>query len=757
MKIGKRGVGSVAARLSTKIATAIALSVSCLSMVSLAAEREQTSSSLDVPITLEILAFERSEIAPLNGGSAQIESAARNAQTTSVHLALSGILAGALGRYPHVQIVAVAGGSVAPEGGQEGSATSRGKEASATQAEFAVRGFVTVRGREIIINSTVYNRTTGKSRRLNATSARVDRLNTDVGPLAFFIANEIASQKNIAFNPHSIVAACMRESASSKPSDLERAIRRGMAGMVRSLTLETLGNLIDWTTAGKKECSAPTNLGEFAKKEHADALILFTPQSVAKRAIVKSHVVKWEVYIAKENKRIPMPDITVDIANPILDDDALAGRVATLFAGITSITGDWRTSEIPGAEAKATTYLDYGKQSLSKREQAPTRMAALQDYFFTMAVARADELTKTEASEAKFYLARVRLAQGRNEEAAILLAEAAAQDESNFDVLLATADLNFRSGEHERAQQRYDEIIRRFPTRVEGYERLAALLRLQNEDEAAAQVYRKLIAANPEASFVGYRGLARSSLEKGSWRSKETWKEAASLLQDGINKLKDERQQAQLKKELATLYADAGQASYVNKQYKDSLEFLKQSVAIMPSVTTRIYLGNTYYALDDLEGAAQEYSAAFSLTERENPTVITPEYIGSRLAVLEILTLQKKYDDAIKWGEETLRRFTANKDAMTLEPVVRLIKLAAKIAGDVPSYRIDAEELRIVSDNSPHLYAFGSFRWVFDTIDDFVANESSISDSKKCLFKQISQSVQSSPSQRTAQPATVCN
>ena len=177
----------------------------------------------------------------------------------------------------------------------------------------------------------------------------------------------------------------------------------------------------------------------------------------------------------------------------------------------------------------------------------------------------------------------------------------------------------------------------------------------------------------------------------------------------------------------------------------------------MPSVTTRIYLGNTYYALDDLEGAAQEYSAAFSLTERENPTVITPEYIGSWLAVLEILTLQKKYDDAIKWGEETLRRFTANKDAMTLEPVVRLIKLAAKIAGDVPSYRIDAEELRIVSDNSPHLYAFGSFRWVFDTIDDFVANESSISDSKKCLFKQISQSVQSSPSQRTAQPATVCN
>src|SRR5262245_36355774 len=147
MQIRKLGVRSIAARLAARTATAIALSVSFLSVVSLAAEREQKSSGLDVPITLEILAFERPEITPLNGGGAQIESAGRDARAASVHLALPGILAGALARYPHVQIVAVGGRSAVPEGGQEASAVSRGKEAAALQAEFAVRGVVTVRGR----------------------------------------------------------------------------------------------------------------------------------------------------------------------------------------------------------------------------------------------------------------------------------------------------------------------------------------------------------------------------------------------------------------------------------------------------------------------------------------------------------------------------------------------------------------------------------------------------------------------------------
>jgi tetratricopeptide (TPR) repeat protein len=660
MQIGKLGVRLIAARLAARTATAIALSVSFLSVVSLAAEREQNTSGLDVPITLEISVFERLQDTPLNGGGSQIESAGRDARAASVRLALPGILAGALAGYPHVQIVAVAGRSAVPEGGQA---------TAAPQAEFTVRGVVTVRGREVIINSAVYNRTTNKSRRLNATRVRIDRLNTDIDPLAFVIAAEIATQKKIVFKTHSTVAACMRESASSKPSDLERAVRRDMAGLVRSLTLESLGNRINWTTAGKKECSPPINLEELAKTAHADAIILLTLQSVAKRSSAGRAVVKWEIYITEEKKRIPMPDIALDVANPILDDDGLAGQVATLFAAIMSITGDWRTSEIPAAEAKASTYLEYGKQSLSKGDQAPARLAALQDYFFTMAVARAGELTKSEASEAKLYLARVRLAQGRNKEAAILLDEAAAQDEGNFDVLLARADLSFRRGQQEDASQKYEEIIREFPTRVEGYERLAAALTLQNKDEAAAQVYRRLVAVNPESSFVGYRGLAETSLQKGSWRTKETWTEAASLLQDGIGKLKDQTQQAQLQKELATLYADAAQASFVSKQYQDSLEFLKQALAIMPTLTTHMSLGNTYSALGDLEGAVREYSAVVSLTERDNTPAMTPEYIGSRLAVLEILTLQKKYDDAIKWGEETLRRFTANKDAMTFEPV----------------------------------------------------------------------------------------
>jgi hypothetical protein len=143
-----------------------------------------------------------------------------------------------------------------------------------------------------------------------------------------------------------------------------------------------------------------------------------------------------------------------------------------------------------------------------------------------------------------------------------------------------------------------------------------------------------------------------------------------------------------------------------------------------------------------MDRAMADYAAVISLSETQAPPAMTPEHIGSRLDMLEILTLRGQYHEAIARADETLTLFAANKEAMGLEPVVRLIKLAAKITGNVPSYRVDADELVTVSNNAPRRFTYGPFYWRFDTIDQFVADQPGVPDHLKCLFRQVSQAVQ---------------
>jgi tetratricopeptide (TPR) repeat protein len=237
--------------------------------------------------------------------------------------------------------------------------------------------------------------------------------------------------------------------------------------------------------------------------------------------------------------------------------------------------------------------------------------------------------------------------------------------------------------------------------------------------------------------------LARIALLKASWQTPQVWKEAASFLQSGIANLTDEAQRRQLRQELASLYADAGRALNLSKKYPEALEFLNKSIEVMPSVRGHFYRATTYL---NTPGQSQrvrdDYRAVIALTEAADPPTYTPEYIGSKLDLLESLIIDGKYNEAISGAEETLKRFRSSKDSAALEPVVRLLMLSAKIAGGEPSYRVDVDELRVVADNSPRRYTYGSFEWQFGAIDKFIDNKPDIPNELRCLFREISQTVQ---------------
>lgn len=690
------------------------------------------------PVTLEILPFER---APTPATRLVSESSAAfdvtDDRTDSVQSALPGVLAAALLPYRHIRVTA--GGRMgAPDSNSDRRARSQG--GSDNQAEFFVRGTFVVRENEVALDPVLGNRKTGRSRRLKQTVLRVDRLNADA--LAYAVASEVAQQKQIAFSPRSIALACIRDGAPGKAANVETAIQSSATTILRNLFLNTDSRIVRWSIVATKTCLPPGSLQELAKKEKADALLVLTPSPAPPKSSSGPPTARSALYILALDKHLATPDVPIDPKTGTLNVDKLARQTHTLLGVVMTSTGAWKKPDLPAAGEGAAAYLNSSRQNLAARAKGAAVPIGLLDYLLSMALARVSELSTADAGDARFQLARIRLAQGRVDEAAVLIDEAAAQNQDNFQIRLARAEFDLQRGRSDEAVAQYRELIKAFPTRREAYERLAANLNQRDENQDAAQVYQALVAAVPDAGVAAYRGLAKISLMEGDWHAPEAWDKAASFLQAGLGSLKDGAQRQQLQRELATLYADAGRSYYVKKEYLAALRFFDKSIEVVPSQRTHFYRGNTYYAADDLERALADYLAVISLADAQSPVAITPEYIGSRLSALEILTVQRKYDEAIRRADETLRLFKANIDAANMEPVVLLIRLAAKLAGNDPSYRIDLEELRSVADHLPRRYSFGSFVWLFDTIDEFVASEPSVPAELKCAFKQISLNVQ---------------
>jgi tetratricopeptide (TPR) repeat protein len=453
-----------------------------------------------------------------------------------------------------------------------------------------------------------------------------------------------------------------------------------------------------------------------------------------------------------EDRHILMPGVTIDPTKRTIDDVEAAQQLLNLFTVILGPTGTWKTGQIP-SERSANAYLTMARQIDGNSKQS----LALQDYFYSMAIDRSSELSKKQGGDARVQLARVRLSQDRQDDADHFLRTAASLDPDNLNIRLAQAELNVQRGRYGDAITQYKSIVSNFPEKIEVYERLATLMILRNDNEGAAGIYQELIKKAPDASVAAYRGLARLSLRRQGTTSTTNWNQAAAFLETGIRKLNDRNQRSELSKELSDLYADAGRESLVAKSYQTALEFLSKSIATAPSVKAYWYRANTYYEMAyrnaeraDLveinrKLALSDYEMIVALADSSNPVVVTPEYIGSRLSILEIFTLQERYTEAIAAADTTIEIFKANKDASNLEPVARLIRLAAKIAANMPDYRQDVDELRLISGGGVRRYSFGSYFWIFDAIDNFVETRPNVPDGLKCLYRQMSRLVQLEP------------
>src|SRR5262249_21431876 len=209
--------------------------------------------------------------------------------------------------------------------------------------------------------------------------------------------------------------------------------------------------------------------------------------------------------------------------------------------------------------------------------------------------------------------------------------------------------------------------------------------------------------------------------------------EPAAILEAGQTGLRDEKQRLDLMRDLSALYADAGRTRYLKEDYSAAIELLDKSIAVMPTSKGYFFRANTYYRFAQKERqpenralAIADYRQVVQIAEAAKQPAVNPEYIGSLLTILELFTLETRYTEAIAWADHAVEIFNANKEALSFESVARLIRLAAKIAGDKPDYRQDAEELDKMMTVVSRAYSFGSFVWEFEPVDDFMKTNPNI-------------------------------
>jgi tetratricopeptide (TPR) repeat protein len=697
-----------------------------------------------VPATLDILPFERTSSSGLASGTNPGTLDFSGGRIKAAQLSLPGALAANLIPYRHVRVTSLPGGPIStenPGSAPDGDANNQDSGRPPKASDFLLRSLITAREDSLVITPTLGSRLTGRTRRLPPITVQMDKLGTDLEIFAFVIANEIAKQRNLSFKSRLIAVGCVREGPRVRP-ELERIVQGSTRSLLQNLASDSTIKVVRWSIIDQKTCFPPKQLADVARREKADALIIMAP-AVASEGGVET--VKTSVYIAEQDKRLSITDTVIARPKGTINIQGMAVQVNTLLGALLTYNGDWRSLLIPTTNENATplVYLNLAQRQLAAGPERAALSPRLLDYLLTMAVARSGELTNLDASEANFNLARIRVAQGRVTEASALLDRATTEHQGNFNILLARAELNFENGHQNDAIAQFRDLVQRFPQKPEAYEQLASALRLQNDDDGAEQVYRDLIAQVPDAGIMAYRALAKITLTKGDWFLRSTWDESTAILQKAISQSMNETQKARLKQELGSLYADAGRAFDLKKDYPVALDFFSRSIDALPSTKAYFYRANVQATTRNQDGALFDYKQVIALAEAEHPFAVTPEYIGSRLGALELLTIENRSIDAIAWAEQTLATFRSDAEATRLEPVVLLIKLAAKLSANDATYRADVDQLQTIAESSPRRFTFGSYVWHFGTIDAFVNDSPSMQSEHKCLFRQVSQYVQS--------------
>ena len=194
-----------------------------------------------------------------------------------------------------------------------------------------------------------------------------------------------------------------------------------------------------------------------------------------------------------------------------------------------------------------------------------------------------------------------------------------ADPESSRKMAKAIASLYAKTGESQKAEKIFTDIIKESPRDANSYDLYAYFLESEGRYNEALENYKKAYQLDPDNSGIAFR-LGNTYFEMERYREAiEFFKKAKETFSDDI----------EIIKRLAGSYTELGEYSKAIEEYKNILE-------IIPGhVSSRIQIGNAYVKLKQYRTAESYYKEALEI-ELNNLSVyyqlINLELIRNNLA-----------------------------------------------------------------------------------------------------------------------------
>lgn len=176
--------------------------------------------------------------------------------------------------------------------------------------------------------------------------------------------------------------------------------------------------------------------------------------------------------------------------------------------------------------------------------------------------------------------------------------------QSNRKITLTYASLLDKTGEIEKAEQLFSNIIKKHPEDANSYDMYASFLEKKGRNDEALENYKKAYQYDPENPGITFRyGNILFKLEH--------YKEAKPLLEEAKKTFVDD---IEIMEELAECYGELGEYDNAIKEYKSIIERVPKHVA------SRIGIGNVYIKLKQYQNAERYYKEALAI-ENENLSI----------------------------------------------------------------------------------------------------------------------------------------
>ncbi len=176
--------------------------------------------------------------------------------------------------------------------------------------------------------------------------------------------------------------------------------------------------------------------------------------------------------------------------------------------------------------------------------------------------------------------------------------------EGNRKIALSYASLLDKTGESEKAEQLFLDIIQKHPTDANSYDMYASFLESKGRNDKALENYKIAYKYGPENPGIVFR-YGNILFELGHYR------EAIPLLKKAKETFVDD---IEIMKKIAECYSELG-------EYENAIEEYKSIIKMFPEhVSSRIEIGNAYLKLKQYKNAESYYKEALEI-EPENLSV----------------------------------------------------------------------------------------------------------------------------------------